>query len=62
MTQGRSRRTSAMTRFSLVDCAEVPDALSLDEPAGLTRTGDAVLFRGSKTADVAIPVATDTPR
>ena len=35
--------------------------VSLDEAAGLTRTGDLWLFRGHKAADRAIQVATNSP-
>ena len=35
--------------------------ISLDEAAGLTRTGDLWLFRGHKPADRAIQVATNSP-
>ncbi|HEY2278926.1 MAG TPA: hypothetical protein VGI00_11265 [Streptosporangiaceae bacterium] len=35
--------------------------VSLDEAAGLTRTGDLWLFRGRKAADRAIQVATNSP-
>jgi hypothetical protein len=36
-------------------------SVSLDEAAGLTRTGDLWLFRGRKPADRAIQVATNSP-
>lgn len=35
--------------------------ITLDEAAGLTRTGDVWLFRGRKPADRAIQVATNSP-
>jgi hypothetical protein len=36
-------------------------SITLDEAAGLTRTGDVWLFRGRKAADRAIQVATNSP-
>jgi hypothetical protein len=39
----------------------MPDALSLADAASVARTGDVFLFRGSKPADVAIRVATNSP-
>jgi hypothetical protein len=38
-----------------------PPAVTLEEAAGLTRTGDVWLFRGRKPADRAIQVATNSP-